>query len=167
VSDHRLDHVLRRLSDKVASGSPIGSALCATCVEVLDLPGAGVMLRGDGGQQGAWSVSGPVMARIEDLELTIGEGPCVDAFTSGSPVLEEDLADPGHRRWLTFAPAAVDAGARAVFGFPLGVGDARIGSLNLYADRPGHLTRGPVRRCRAPRRRRHPGRAGHPGRGAV
>lgn len=139
VSDDRLDFVLRRLSDNVASGSPIGSALCATCVEVLDLPGAGVMLRGDGVQQGVWSVSGPVMARIEDLEHTLGEGPCLDAFNSGVPVLEGDLADPGHRRWLTFAPAAVDAGARAAFGFPLGVGDARIGSLNLYADRPGPL----------------------------
>lgn len=140
TGDDRLDHLLRRLSANIVTEPAIGRALCATCVEVLDLPGAGVMLRGGAGQQGAWSVSGPVMAVIEELEQTLGEGPCVDAFTSGVPVLEGDLADPGHGRWLAFAPAAVAAGATAAFGFPMGVGDARIGSLNLYADQPGDLT---------------------------
>jgi hypothetical protein len=42
-------------------------------------------------------------------------------------------------RWLAFTPAAVDAGARAVFGFPLRVGAIRIGALNLYRDSPGPL----------------------------
>ena len=34
----------------------------------------------------------------------------------------------------------MQAGARAVFGFPVGVGDVRLGALNLYRDRPGALT---------------------------
>ncbi|MGH9102796.1 MAG: ANTAR domain-containing protein, partial [Acidimicrobiales bacterium] len=42
-------------------------------------------------------------------------------------------------RWVGFTPAALDAGARAVFGFPLRVGGGRIGALNLYARRAGTL----------------------------
>ena len=34
----------------------------------------------------------------------------------------------------------MEAGVRAVFGFPLAVGAVRLGALNLYSDRPGPLT---------------------------
>ena len=37
-------------------------------------------------------------------------------------------------------PAALQAGVRAVFGFPLRVGTVRLGALNLYRDRSGPLT---------------------------
>ena len=33
----------------------------------------------------------------------------------------------------------IDAGVRAVFGFPLRVGAVRLGALNLYRDQPGPL----------------------------
>ena len=52
-------------------------------------------------------------------------------------VAEPDLADPATPRWWGFTPPAVEAGARAVFGFPLRVGTVRLGALNLYRDRPG------------------------------
>jgi GAF domain-containing protein len=35
---------------------------------------------------------------------------------------------------------ALDAGVRAVFGFPIHVGAVRLGALNLYRDRPGALS---------------------------
>ena len=40
---------------------------------------------------------------------------------------EPDLADPVTRRWLAFTPPALQAGVRAVFGFPLRVGTVRWG----------------------------------------
>jgi hypothetical protein len=57
-------------------------------------------------------------------------------------VAEPDLADPVTRRWLAFTPPAVEAGVRAVFGFPLRVGTVRLGALNLYRDLPGPLSGG-------------------------
>ena len=59
-----------------------------------------------------------VSALIEELQFTLGEGPCVDAYRRARPVVEPDLADPAVRRW-PFTPPAVHGGARAVFGFPL------------------------------------------------
>ena len=84
--------------------------------------------------------SNAVSALIEDLQFTLGEGPGIDAFRDDQPVLEPDLADPTYPRWVAFAPPAVQAGARAVFGFPVQVGVVHMGSLNLYRDRPGALT---------------------------
>ena len=57
----------------------------------------------------------------------------------GSPMLVPDLA-PLTERWPGFAPAAVDAGARALFAFPLQAGAIRAGMLLLYRAQPGPLT---------------------------
>ena len=136
----RLDQALQRFAAHLGADGSVGGALCATCVDVLELPGAGIMLRAGDGAQGSWSVSAGTMSTLEELEHTLGEGPCVDAFTLGVPVVEPDLAHPADPRWVGFTAAAIVAGAAAAFGFPLAIGDVRIGSLNLYSDRPGALS---------------------------
>lgn len=81
-------------------------------------------------------------SELEELALTVGEGPGVDAL-AGSPVLVADLtASECLTRWPVFAPAAAQAGFRAVFALPLQVGAIRVGVLNLYRARPGDLDRG-------------------------
>jgi len=77
---------------------------------------------------------------IEELQFTLGEGPCMDAHTFGVAVIEPDLAAPATLRWPAFAPAARAAGARALFGFPIRIGAARLGALNLYRDHAGSLS---------------------------
>jgi hypothetical protein len=56
-----------------------------------------------------------------------------------APFLEPQLGDRAAVRWPTFAPAAVNAGVLAAFGFPLRVGAIGLGSLDLYCPRPGPL----------------------------
>ena len=90
--------------------------------------------------RGSLCTSNEVSHLIEDLQYTLGEGPCVDAYQQGQVVTEPDLADPVTHRWLAFSPPAVQAGVRAVFGFPLRVGTVRLGALNLYRDWSGPLT---------------------------
>ena len=89
---------------------------------------------------GSLCTTNEVSALIEDLQYTLGEGPCVDAYHEDRPVLEPDLVSPLTPRWAAFTPAAVAGGARAIFGFPLEVGAVRLGALNLYRDRSGPLT---------------------------
>lgn len=84
--------------------------------------------------------SNPTSALIEEAQYTLGEGPCLDAHRQSRPVLEPDLAGVGTSRWAAFTEAVVAAGVGAVFGFPLRVGAVRLGTLNLYRDRPGDLT---------------------------
>jgi len=114
--------------------------LCQVCATASSMSGAGIMLMSDDVPAGSVCTSNNVSALMEDLQYTLGEGPCVDAYTSGQPVLEPDLADPAVPRWLAFSPPSLEAGARAVFGFPLQVGAVRLGALNLYRDRPGPLS---------------------------
>jgi GAF domain-containing protein len=110
------------------------------CAEVTGMTGAGIMLMSGDVAQGSLCTTNDVSARIEELQFELGEGPCVDAFHQDRPVLEPDLAAPRTPRWVAFSGPAVEAGARAIFGFPLQVGAVRIGALNLYCDRPGPLS---------------------------
>lgn len=84
-------------------------------------------------------------AQIEDLQVTIGVGPCIDAVTSGGPVLLADFDHPGDvdlSRWPSFADDVRRGGVRAVFAFPLRIGAITLGALDLYRDRPGGLSAG-------------------------
>jgi hypothetical protein len=81
-----------------------------------------------------------VSGLIEELQWTLGEGPCIDAHRGEVTVIEPDLAAPERSRWPAFTPPALHAGVAAIFGFPLRVGDARFGALDLYRDRAGPLS---------------------------
>lgn len=113
--------------------------LCQVCCEVTRMTGAGIMLMTGDVPQGSAGATNEVSAQIEELQFTLGDGPCVDAFRLDEPILEPDLADPVDARWFGFAESLIKVGVRAVFGFPLHVGALRFGALNLYRDRPGPL----------------------------
>jgi|SRR5947207_1131010 len=82
-----------------------------------------------------------VAGELEELQLTLGQEPCVDAYTDGGPVLAVDLRARDYlTRWPAFTPAALHSGARAVFALPLQVGAVRLGALDLYRTRPGGLS---------------------------
>src|SRR5260370_26718649 len=86
-------------------------------------------------------VTDEVSEQLAELQLTLGEGPCRDASDSGGPVLTSDLATRDDaRRWPVFAPAACQAGAAAIFAFPLRIGAIRSGVLGLYRKWPGPLS---------------------------
>src|SRR5262249_23612976 len=82
----------------------------------------------------------PLSRRLEELQLTLGEGPTLEVLAGTRAILVEALGAPTYQaRWPLFAPQAVDAGARAMFVLPLRIGAVRGGVLALYADRPGRL----------------------------
>jgi GAF domain-containing protein len=133
---------LRILDRLVGSGAPeLGTKrLCDVCAEITGMSGAGIMLMSGDVPRGSVCTTNEVSDLIEQLQYTLGEGPCVDAFHQDRSVLEPDLEAPNTPRWPAFAAPALEAGVRAVFGFPLRVGAVRLGALNLYCDRSGPLT---------------------------
>jgi len=104
------------------------------------MSGAGIMLMSGDVPRGSVCTTNEVSDIVEQLQYGLGEGPCVDAYNQDRPVLEPDLDEPSTPRWPAFTSPAVEAGVRAIFGFPLDVGAVRLGALNLYRDRPGPLT---------------------------
>jgi len=91
---------------------------------------------GHGGVVGATDVTARTM---EELQYTLGEGPCIDSASEQRPVLQPDLVRTGPLRWPAFGPAVIEAGVAAMFAFPLQVGGIRLGVLDLYRDRSGPL----------------------------
>ncbi len=77
---------------------------------------------------------------IEDLQYTLGQGPCLDAYHQDRVVTEADLKHSSNPGWLAFTPPAVEAGVAAVFAFPIRQGAVRLGAINLFRNRPGSLS---------------------------
>jgi GAF domain-containing protein len=122
--------------------------ICLLCVRMLSISGAGISLVTTAGNRGVVCATDDVSARIEDLQFTLGEGPCVDAAQSGAPVLVPDLDTPGDiaiDRWPAFIEGAGAAGVRAVFAFPLRIGAINVGVLDVYRSAPGPLHYGQLR----------------------
>jgi len=133
---------LRRVLAELSDGESVWPAarLCAVGPRITGANGVGVMLMSGDIPSGSLCSSDEVSELIEDLQYTLGEGPCVDAYQQDRTVTEPDLADPQTHRWFAFTPPVLQAGVRAVFGFPMRVGTVRLGALNLYRDVPGELT---------------------------
>jgi len=138
MAQDRFHRILAELS--AADGAWPAARLCAVCPRVLGVNGAGIMLMSGDIPRGSLGTTDEVSQLIEDLQYTLGEGPCVDAYQQDEVVAEPDLAKPVIRRWLAFTPPALRGGARAVFAFPLRIGTVRLGALDFYRDRPGPLS---------------------------
>lgn len=131
------------LSAIVAAGPDGGGLphrLVSACGRALPVSGVGLVLMTHDGPAGTVAVTDGVAAKLSDLQFTLGEGPSVDAFRTGRPVLQQDLAATGSGRWPVFAGGALDVGIEAVFAFPLRLGAIRLGVLDLYRDRTGALS---------------------------
>jgi hypothetical protein len=114
--------------------------LCVGSVDHLSASGAGVSVVTHSGAREIIFATDQVSTQIEELQVSLGEGPCIDAWSSRLPVMEPDLSRTSPSRWPIFGPAAQAAGAVAVFALPLQVGLSRVGALDLYRDAPGGLS---------------------------
>lgn len=119
------------------------AALCAAAVPGAGVDAGAVTVQSSRGVSTLLHATHPLAAALEDLQFTLGEGPCVDAARAGSPVLVADLTDPAEGvagRWPAFLDGAREAGLRAVFAFPVRMGAISLGRLGLYRHSAGRLT---------------------------
>ncbi|WP_344147451.1 GAF and ANTAR domain-containing protein [Nocardioides koreensis] len=114
--------------------------LCRAAVRELDATGVGISIVAPRGTTTVLAASGSVSEAVEQLQFTLGEGPCLDALALGRPVLTPDLAHAARTRWPGYAPAVQEHGVRAVFSFPLQLGAARLGAMDVYRDRAGSMS---------------------------
>jgi GAF domain len=139
VASRRVAGILRAAWAE-ADGTGLPASLTTACVRSLPVSGVGMALMTDEGPAGIIAATDGAAMELEELQFTLGEGPCVDASQTGRPVLQPDLARTAPLRWPAFAGGALQAGVRAVFAFPLRVGAIRVGVLDLYRDRIGPLS---------------------------
>jgi hypothetical protein len=134
-----------RLHKKLGGRAGVADRLrgvCELCVSELAVSGARVRVLGGVAANGSGALvyaTDPTSLRLENLATTSGVGPCFDAFTDRYPILVPDLAREQFR-WPGFASEALEAGVTAVFAFPLQIGGARLGVLELHRMTAGSLT---------------------------
>jgi len=79
--------------------------------------------------------------RVAQLEFALGQGPNVDAASSGAVTSADDLGGlVSARRWPLFATEAVLAGVRAMQAYPLNFPGGSLGTACLYSRRPTRLS---------------------------
>ncbi|QWZ08754.1 GAF and ANTAR domain-containing protein [Nocardioides panacis] len=114
--------------------------LCRAATRDLTASGVGVSVMSRAGGVVATAASSPRSSRVEELQFELGEGPCLTACRTGSPVLVPDLEQTVAVTWPGYASAALSHGVQAVFAFPMQDGATRLGALDVYRERPGELS---------------------------
>ena len=114
--------------------------MCRVATRDLPASGVGVSLLSDGGELMTTAASSAATALVEELQFSLGEGPCLLAHATRAPVLVPDLSELARTSWPGYAPAAHDHGVRAVFAFPLQVGATRLGAMDVYRNVVGDLS---------------------------
>ncbi len=120
-------------------GRVVADRLCGACVELLGVDEAALSVMYDGTLSRPFGASSAACRDLDELQFTLGEGPCWDALHSSAPVLVPDLNDPAAARWPGFAGEATLRGVRAVFALPVFVASLPIGALDLYRSSPGEM----------------------------
>lgn len=142
TTDRRVRETFVELADTLVDDyDVIGllDLLAHRVVELLDVTACGVVLVDHHGTLNLVAASTEEARLLELSELQNDEGPCLDAYRTGAPVSEEDLAADGDDRWPRFAPAAREAGFTSVHALPLRLREVVIGAMNLFGTATGRL----------------------------
>ncbi|MFS8201530.1 GAF and ANTAR domain-containing protein [Streptomyces sp. CWNU-52B] len=118
---------------RLAEAGELPRALCAAACEVLAVDGATLALFTDTPARQLLCASDDTALRLEEIQFTVAEGPCIAAARDGVPAVASGL-----RRhvtpWPFFGATVVEQlpEVGAVCAFPLRVVDQTLGSLEVY-----------------------------------
>ena len=116
------------------------SELWRPVLDVIPVEGAAISTIADFLETETVSASGPLAARLDELQFDLGEGPCWDAMERGHPVLESDVRSNPSGHWPAFSRAISDEEVGAIFAFPLAFGPLKLGAMDLYTGSPRELS---------------------------
>lgn len=109
------------------------------CAHVLDIASAGLLLADGSGVLHLVAASSEATRDLEMFQLQREEGPCLECFRGGVPVLVDDLAAQT-ARWPVFVPAASAAGFASVHAVPMRLRETVLGALGLFHTVAGALS---------------------------
>lgn len=134
IADYDVVEVLQTLVDRA--------------VELFDAAAGAIHLRDESGTLRVVASTSDRSGFIGLLQLDAGEGPCIEAVTSGELVTSESAAAL-RRRWPRFAGASREHGYAGVHAIPLRLRAEVIGSLNLFREAEGALNAADARAAQA------------------
>ncbi|WP_127783622.1 ANTAR domain-containing protein [Rhodococcus sp. X156] len=117
------------------------SQLCTLCLRDVPVDGAAVVMLAGQNTRRLLHATDETAYVLDELQFTLGEGPCLTAFTLPKPLFENDMVGAAAMaRWPGYAREAAIAGAGAAFAFALRIDGTAFGVLELYRRAPGPLS---------------------------
>jgi GAF domain-containing protein len=136
--DHELAQRMAELARTLAQDRTLDSILAeVTAAAVATIPGvatAGILLVKPGGGFDSLATTSELPHQLDILQMTFGEGPCVQAALADTIVRTDDFRE--ETRWPKYAPAAVEIGVLSGLSFKLYTGERTAGALNLFGFHP-------------------------------
>lgn len=141
ISPDRLAQVFVEIADTLVEDFDLFeffNLVTSRTAELADVAAVGLLLVDHHGHLQFMAASTEEARLLELFQVQTEEGPCQDAFHSGTPTVNADLTTADDR-WPEFAPRAVAAGYRSVHAIPLRLRTNVIGALNLFGADTGRL----------------------------
>jgi GAF domain-containing protein len=126
---------LARTSAGPRSVNDVLSDVTSTVMELI--PGtdtAGVLMIGKGGKFDSLAGVTELPHKLDELQMTFNEGPCVEAALDHAIVRTDDFRTED--RWPQYSPAVVELGVLSGLSFKLYTTSRTAGALNLFAFKP-------------------------------
>jgi GAF domain-containing protein len=133
--------VFARANDLLLTEETVSRALeliaAAARAAIPGAVGAGVTLVDTEGRKRTAAASDPVVEAADDWQYILEEGPCLQAWASGEPVLVKDVLTD--TRWPAWSEAADKLGVGSSVSAPLRAGDSVLGAVKVYARDAGRF----------------------------
>lgn len=136
----QVDAAVAAALDDPRSGDAALAQVCEACMELLPVDGVSVSVGSGTEHREMLYASDATIAAVEELQFTLGEGPCFEAFFEHRPVLVADLGADSALTWPMFAAEVHSYPLGAVFAFALQSGAATFGTMQFYRRTAGWLT---------------------------
>jgi GAF domain-containing protein len=147
ISTEQLSDVFVEIADTLVDDFDVVDFLhnfSQRATSICDAMAVGILLTDQQGRLQFMAASSAAAELLELLQLQGSEGPCMDCFSTGAPVINSDLATAGDR-WPVFAHMALSAGYGSVHALPMRLRDQVIGTLNIFGGEAGHFDEADVR----------------------
>jgi len=147
VSRERLAEVFVEMADTLVDDFDLIEFLHTVTIrtaELVDVTAVGLLLADHHGQLQFMAASDEQSTLLELFQVQHQQGPCLDAFLTGRPVVNADLTHAA-QQWPLFAPRATRLGFRSVHALPLRLRSTVIGALNLFGSGTGGISEDDVK----------------------
>jgi GAF domain-containing protein len=134
LSTERLADVFVEFADTLIDDYDVIEFLLIVTNRTAELIGGsdvGLLLADQRGRLQFMAASNEDVQRLEIFQVQVDEGPCLDAFQTGRPVVNADLREAADR-WPRFAPRASLDGYRTAHAFPLRLRQEVIGAIGVF-----------------------------------
>lgn len=147
VSEQRLAEIFVEVADTLVDEFDVidfMQMLAHRTAALVNGATVGLLLADERGLLQFMAASDETTRLLELFQLQWQDGPCLDAFRTGEPVVNAHLASADDR-WPQFGPYASAGGFRSVHAFPLRLRNDVIGAMGIFGTRSATLDESDVR----------------------